>query len=100
VKVNKAREFIYREGNTVDGSKVQAILGEGSWVPTVVSAFGINRFQLVPNISLERICRKTRATRIRHVSNARGRFYARMRAGYMEGVVHPSYPSTIRVTGR
>ncbi|KIK35492.1 hypothetical protein CY34DRAFT_16981 [Suillus luteus UH-Slu-Lm8-n1] len=33
--VSKAREFIYREGNTVDGSKVQAALGEGSWVPTV-----------------------------------------------------------------
>jgi len=35
-RVTKAREFIYRWGNTVDGSKVQATLGEGSWVPTVV----------------------------------------------------------------
>jgi hypothetical protein len=36
-KVNEARNFIYNWGNTVDGSKVQATLGEGSWVPTVVS---------------------------------------------------------------
>jgi hypothetical protein len=35
-KVTEAREFIYRWGNTVDGSKVQATLGQGSWVPTVV----------------------------------------------------------------
>jgi hypothetical protein len=35
-KVIKAREFIYTWGNTVDGSRVQATLGEGSWVPTVV----------------------------------------------------------------
>ncbi|KAG2737333.1 hypothetical protein P692DRAFT_20762048, partial [Suillus brevipes Sb2] len=34
-KVNEARNFIYNWGNTVDGSKVQATLGEGSWVPTV-----------------------------------------------------------------
>ncbi|KAG2063049.1 hypothetical protein BDR04DRAFT_992018, partial [Suillus decipiens] len=27
--------FIYRSGNTVDGSKVQTTLGEGSWVPTL-----------------------------------------------------------------
>ncbi|KAG2053732.1 hypothetical protein BDR06DRAFT_972033 [Suillus hirtellus] len=30
-----ARGFIYESGNTVDGSKVQATLGEGSWVPTL-----------------------------------------------------------------
>ncbi|KAG2750201.1 hypothetical protein P692DRAFT_201711702 [Suillus brevipes Sb2] len=33
--VTKARDFIYSKGNTVNGSKVQATLGEGSWVPTV-----------------------------------------------------------------
>ncbi|KIK31508.1 hypothetical protein CY34DRAFT_33015, partial [Suillus luteus UH-Slu-Lm8-n1] len=38
-KVIDARGIIYGEGNTVDGSKVQATLGEGSWVPTV-NAFG------------------------------------------------------------
>lgn len=43
-RVTSAREFIYWSGNTVDGSKVQATLGEGSWVPTVVSAFRINAF--------------------------------------------------------
>jgi hypothetical protein len=36
-KVTRARELIYASGNTVDGSKVQGILREGSWVPTVVS---------------------------------------------------------------
>jgi len=36
-RVNEARDFIYNWGHTVDGSKVQATLGQGSWVPTVVS---------------------------------------------------------------
>jgi hypothetical protein len=35
-KVTEAREYIYRWGNTVDGSKVQTTLGQGSWVPTMV----------------------------------------------------------------
>jgi hypothetical protein len=35
--VMKARGFIYKSGNTVNGSKVQTTVGEGSWVPTVVS---------------------------------------------------------------
>jgi hypothetical protein len=39
--VARARGFIYGLGHTVDGSKVRATLGEGSWVPTIVSAFGI-----------------------------------------------------------
>ena len=38
-RVTQARQFIYVSGNTVDGSKVQATLGEGSWVPVVVNAF-------------------------------------------------------------
>lgn len=37
-KVAKAREFIYAGGNTVDGVKVEQSLGEGSWVPVMVSA--------------------------------------------------------------
>lgn len=40
-KVIKARGFIYSLGNTVNGSKVQATIGDGSWVPTVVSALKI-----------------------------------------------------------
>jgi hypothetical protein len=36
--VVKARDFIYRWGNTVDGTKVENTLGKGSWVPTLVSA--------------------------------------------------------------
>ncbi|KAG2046631.1 hypothetical protein BDR06DRAFT_985499 [Suillus hirtellus] len=31
-KVLQAREFIYRWGNTVDGLKVEHVLGEGSWI--------------------------------------------------------------------
>lgn len=33
--VTRARAFVYESGNTVDGSKVQRTLGEGSWVPTI-----------------------------------------------------------------
>jgi hypothetical protein len=36
-QVVKAREFIYAYGNTVDGAKVEDTLGEGSWVPVLVS---------------------------------------------------------------
>jgi hypothetical protein len=35
--VVKAREYIYRSGHTVDGTKVEDVLGEGSWVPVLVS---------------------------------------------------------------
>jgi hypothetical protein len=41
-RVMEARMFIYKSGNTVDGSKVQTVLGEGSWVPTLVSNFKTN----------------------------------------------------------
>jgi len=34
----RAREYIYKWGNTVDGTKVQEMLGEGSWVPILVCA--------------------------------------------------------------
>jgi hypothetical protein len=37
--VLKAREFIYQSGNTVDGAKVDNALGEGSWVPVLVTSF-------------------------------------------------------------
>jgi hypothetical protein len=67
VRVIKARELIYCEGNTVDGSKAQATLGEGSWVPTIVSAFVVNLIQSAPDF---------RATGIQHISNAHRRLYA------------------------
>jgi hypothetical protein len=35
--ITRAREYIYRWGNTVDGIKVEEMLGEGSWVPVMVS---------------------------------------------------------------
>ena len=37
-KIIRAREYIYKWGNTVDGLKVEETLGEGSWVPVLVSA--------------------------------------------------------------
>lgn len=33
----KAREYIYNSGNTVDGTKVEQALGNGLWVPVLVS---------------------------------------------------------------
>jgi hypothetical protein len=36
-KIVQARNFIYGCGNTVDGVKVEYSLGEGSWVPIIVS---------------------------------------------------------------
>jgi hypothetical protein len=35
--VVRAREYIYKWGNIVDGAKVEEALGEGSWVPVLVS---------------------------------------------------------------
>jgi hypothetical protein len=43
-KVIQARDFIYKCGNTVDGSKVEHTLGEGSWVPTMVSSNVLLKF--------------------------------------------------------
>lgn len=43
-KVLQAREFIYRWGNTVDGLKVEHALGEGSWIPTLVSSNDFLKF--------------------------------------------------------
>jgi hypothetical protein len=61
-KIIKARGFIYG-GNTVNGSKVQAAVGGGSWVPTVVSA-SILSLMISTSLQLERICRKAWPTRI------------------------------------
>lgn len=44
--VVKARDYIYKWGNTVDGSKVEDTLGEGSWVPTLVCADGSSSFPI------------------------------------------------------
>lgn len=99
-KVIDARGIIYGEGNTVDGSKVQATLGEGSWVPTVVSVFEIIHSQLLPEFPLERIWRNAGTARIQHIPNACCRFYARMRVGDMESLVYTSYPLTIRASQR
>ncbi|KAG2052923.1 hypothetical protein BDR06DRAFT_1009062 [Suillus hirtellus] len=51
--VVKAREYIYQRGNTVNGSKVEDALGEGSWVPTLnqfvrkLGPFGLNPFRML-----------------------------------------------------
>ncbi|KAG2757163.1 hypothetical protein P692DRAFT_201859216 [Suillus brevipes Sb2] len=52
-KVVKARDFIYRWGNTVDGTKVENALGEGSWVPTLnqfvnkLGPLGLDSFRML-----------------------------------------------------
>lgn len=46
----QAREYIYRWGNTVDGTKVGETLGKGSWVPVVVS---VSCLLLCPTSSYE-----------------------------------------------
>jgi hypothetical protein len=53
-KVTKAREFI-ASGHTVDGAKVENTLGEGSWVPILVSAIFSGAF-----LSTQTICSKNR----------------------------------------
>lgn len=59
-KVLEAREFIYKRGNTVDGSKVEDTLGEGSWVPTLVSTYRSFRFLMGSNkLCAELICTET-----------------------------------------
>ncbi|KIK39154.1 hypothetical protein CY34DRAFT_14574 [Suillus luteus UH-Slu-Lm8-n1] len=51
--VIRAREYIYNEGNTVDGSKVERTLGDGSWVPTInrfvekLGPLGLNPFRML-----------------------------------------------------
>ncbi|KIK32956.1 hypothetical protein CY34DRAFT_813946 [Suillus luteus UH-Slu-Lm8-n1] len=53
MNVVKAREFIYQSGNTVDGSKVERTLGDGSWVPTInqfvkkLGPLGLDPFQML-----------------------------------------------------
>jgi hypothetical protein len=42
----QAQEFIYKSRNTVDGLKVKHTLGDGSWVPTIVSASSSSQFFL------------------------------------------------------
>jgi hypothetical protein len=62
INVIKAREFIYAGGNTVDGAKVDNTLGEGSWIPTLVSDFSyfvIGSHRLLA----ESICRETWTSR-------------------------------------
>ncbi|KAG1804179.1 uncharacterized protein BJ212DRAFT_1221978, partial [Suillus subaureus] len=51
--VVKAHEYIYKQQNTVDGSKVEDTLGEGSLVPILnqfvkkLGPFGFNSFQIL-----------------------------------------------------
>lgn len=76
-KVLKAREFIYGWGNTVDGAKVGDTLGEGSWVPTLVSAMDSILFNdnLKPVLA-ESICREAWPAWSGPISHARCRPHA------------------------
>jgi hypothetical protein len=63
-RVVQAREFIYDWGNTVDGTKIEHTLGEGSWVPTVVSIDSSSQFMAGLNsLLVESICRKAWTSR-------------------------------------
>jgi hypothetical protein len=53
MQVVKAREFIYRSGNTVDSGKVEDTLGEGSWVPILVSVTGSGLVMISSNQHLQ-----------------------------------------------
>jgi len=47
--VTRAHNFI-ASGHTVDGAKVENTLGEGSWVPILVSAIASGNFQLTQTV--------------------------------------------------
>jgi hypothetical protein len=53
-KVVQARQFIFQWGNTVDGARVGDTLGEGSWVPILVSAAG-SMLVMITQASVHRI---------------------------------------------
>lgn len=61
-QVVKAREFIYQFGSTVDGAKVDDTLGEGSWVPIVVSVTG-SMLLMIDQVVAESVHRETRVAR-------------------------------------
>jgi hypothetical protein len=63
-RVVQAREFIYDWGNTVDGVKIEHTLGEGSWVPTVVSIDCSSHLMIGLNsLLVESICPKAWTSR-------------------------------------
>jgi hypothetical protein len=75
-KVVKAREFIY-SGSTVDGVKVEHSLGEGSWVPVLVSTTTSLRFYIELHYLLtEYVCREARTVRTRLIPHASRRLHA------------------------
>jgi len=78
-KVIQARDFIYRCGNTVDGAKIEHTLGEGSWVPILVSKTVFLFFcgQFLYSIA-ESICREAWTFRSRSILDARCRLHAQV----------------------
>jgi hypothetical protein len=63
-RIVQAREFIYDWGNTVDGVKIEQTLGEGSWVPTMVSIDGSSQIMIGLNsLLVESFCRKAWTSR-------------------------------------
>jgi len=75
-RIVKARNFIYANGNTVDGVKVEHTLGEGSWVPTLVSK--ILCFIIISSRTLlaESIFPEAWTARLRLIPHARSRLHA------------------------
>jgi hypothetical protein len=59
----KARDYMYKSGHTVDGTKVEEMLGMRSWVPVVVSViFPLIHCTGSDTLSAESICREARRT--------------------------------------
>lgn len=76
--VTQARDYIYKWGNTVDGLKVAQTLGEGSWVPTIVSTNRSLMFETSSHQPLlaESVCRETWTTRPGPILHACRRLHA------------------------
>jgi hypothetical protein len=70
-RIVKARDFIYKNGNTVDGAKIENTLGEGSWVPTLVSETVFLIIISLCTSLAESICSEAWTTRLRLIPHAR-----------------------------
>jgi hypothetical protein len=76
-KVVEACEYIYQRGNTVDGLKVEDALGDGSWVPTLVSMNDSFWFVISSNQPpTESICLETWTAWTQPIPHACCRLYA------------------------
>lgn len=95
-KVVQAREFIYKCGNTVDGLRVEQTLGEGSWVPTMVSTNSFAYIIIVwDHLSAESIHQQGWTVRPRPIPHACCRLHARMWIRHVESAFYTPDPATL-----